>query len=90
MVTMFNYESNDENIPTGTEAYYEAVASQEEIYLERTKEELRMILASDDPPPSRSENPDQQREHFVEELITGDSDNPPVNEEAVEEMLRMT
>ena len=52
---MFIYESNDENIPTDTEAYYEAVASQEEIYLEETEEELRVILESDDPPPPRCE-----------------------------------
>jgi hypothetical protein len=48
MTTMFIYERNGENIPTETEAYYEAVASQEEIYLEETEEELRMILKSDD------------------------------------------
>jgi uncharacterized caspase-like protein len=86
---MFNHANSNENISTGTEAYYEAVASQEEIYLEETEEELRMILASDDPPPSRSESPDQQREHFAVELITGDSDDTPLSEEAVEEMLRM-
>jgi hypothetical protein len=44
MATMFPYENNDENIPTNTEAYYEAVASQEEIYLEEVEEELRAIL----------------------------------------------
>jgi hypothetical protein len=54
---MFNHENSDENIPTGIEAYYEAVVSQEEIYLEETDEELRVILASNDPPPSRSESP---------------------------------
>jgi hypothetical protein len=48
-----------------------------------------VILASDDPPPSPSESPDQQRKHFAEELITGDSDDTPLSEEAVEEMLRM-
>jgi hypothetical protein len=94
MTTMFIYESNaesnDENIPTDTEAYYEAVARQEEIYLEETEEELRVILESDDPLPPRSECPNQQREPAAEELITGDSDDPPLSEEAVEEMLRMT
>jgi len=39
------------NIPTDTDAYYEAVASQEEIYLEETEEELRAIFISDDPSP---------------------------------------
>jgi len=86
---MFINESNAENIPTDTEAYYEAVASQEEIYLEETEEELRVILEFDDLPP-RSERPNQQREPAAEELITGDSDDPPLSEEAVEEMLRMT
>jgi hypothetical protein len=87
MTTMFLYERNDENIPTDAEAYYEAVASQEEIYLEETEEELRMILASDDPPPPGSESPNQQRQDAAEELITGDSDDPPLGEEAVEEDL---
>ncbi len=53
---MSNHESNDEDIPIGSEACFEAVASQEETYLEETEEELRMILVFDDDlPPSRSE-----------------------------------
>ena len=43
--------NSDSNIPTDTDAYYEAVASQEEIYLEETKEELRAIFTSGDPSP---------------------------------------
>jgi hypothetical protein len=39
----------DLNVPTETDAYYEAVARQEEIYLEETQEELRAIFVSDDP-----------------------------------------
>jgi hypothetical protein len=50
MTTIFIYESNDENLPTDTGDYCEAVASQEEIYLEETEEEIRMILTYDDPP----------------------------------------
>jgi hypothetical protein len=77
---MFSYESNDENLPTTTDARYEAVASQEEIYLEETEEDLRMILVFDDDlSPSRSESPDQPREPFTEGPITGDSDNPSVS-----------
>jgi hypothetical protein len=34
---------NEKNIPPDTEACYETVASQEEIYLETTEEELRAI-----------------------------------------------
>jgi hypothetical protein len=46
--------SKDKNIPTDTEAYYETVASQEEIYLEEREEELRAILTSDDSSPSQN------------------------------------
>ena len=41
--------NDDKNIPTYTEAYYETVASQEEIYREETEERLRASLTSDDP-----------------------------------------
>ena len=84
------YRSNDENIPPLTDAYYEEQASQEEVYVEETEEELRMILVFGDPSPCRSENLNEQREPAAEELITGDSDDSPLSEEAVEEMLRMT
>jgi hypothetical protein len=46
--------SNDENIPTHTEDYYEEIASQEDVYLEEREEELRAILTSHDPFPSRN------------------------------------
>ena len=110
--------SNDKNIPTNTEAYYEELASQEEIYLEETEEELRAILIFDDRPPSENnsgmlaencgerelhwevnrsmsdgkKNPrfaeslDEQLVDAAEELITGDADDPPRSEEAVQEM----
>jgi hypothetical protein len=68
---------------------YEEQASQEEIYLEETEEQLRMIVESGDPSPLRSEGPDQQREHAAEELIIGDSDDPPLSEETVKQILRM-
>jgi len=45
---------SNSNIPTDTDAYYEAVASQEEIYLEETEAELRAIFISDDPPPQNA------------------------------------
>jgi len=88
MTAMCTY-CNDKNISIGTDAYYEEQANQEEIYLEETEEELRMILESDDPSPLRSESPDQQREHAAEELIIGD-DDPELSEETVKQILRMT
>ena len=47
-----------------------------------------MINANDDPRigPSLEEQLDQA----AEELITGDSDDPPLSEETVVEMIRMT
>jgi len=42
---------SNSDIPTDTNAYYEAVASQEEIYLEEAEEEVRAIFTSDNPSP---------------------------------------
>ena len=42
------YRSNDEIISTDNEAYYETVASREEIYREEVEEDLRSILVFDD------------------------------------------
>jgi hypothetical protein len=50
MIVICTRERNDTNIRLQTDAYYEEQASREEIYLEETEEELRMILESDDPP----------------------------------------
>ena len=46
MTTMSVEKVNDENTSIHTEAYYEALASQEELYLEETEEEVRAILSS--------------------------------------------
>ena len=40
--------------------------------------------------PRVAESLDEQLEHAAEELITGDSDDPPLSEDAVAEMVRMT
>jgi hypothetical protein len=44
--------SNDNNIPP--EVYYQKQASQEELYLEETEQEVRAILTSDDQGSSRT------------------------------------
>jgi hypothetical protein len=117
--------NNDQNIPIDTDAYYEyyeyyeELASQEELYLEETEEEVRAILTSyvssasgvarsivtencglrepdlevtgsmtgpkDNPRITESFN--EQLVDASEELITGDADDPPLSEEAVQEML---
>ena len=101
--------NNNKNIPVDTDACYEEVASQEELYLEETEEEVVAILTSYVSPASKSErstiieicaeresdleiervttdltsplmvgNPDEQLVEAAEELITGDSDDPPL------------
>ena len=53
-MTMAINTNKDKNIPPDTEACYETLASQEEIYLEETEEEVRAILTSDDQSPSQT------------------------------------
>jgi hypothetical protein len=40
--------------------------------------------------PRVAESVEEQLDHAAEELITGDSDDPPLAEDAVVEMLKMT
>ena len=110
--------NNNKNIPIDTDACYEEVASQEELHLEKTEEEVVAILTSYVSPASQSDrsttidvcaereadleiervmtdltsprivgNPDEQLVEAVEELITGDSDDPPLSEDSIQEML---
>src|ERR1700747_385285 len=102
--------NNTKNIPVDTDACYEEVASQEELYLEQTEEEVVAILTSYVSPASQSDrstiidicaeresdleiervmtdltnprmagNPNEQLVEAVEELITGDLDDPPLS-----------
>ena len=89
MKAMFSCERMDESISVRTDTYYEEQARQEEIYLEEREEDVRMILEFEDQHPSPCENLDQQRTEAAEELITGDSDDPPLSENAVGEMLKI-
>lgn len=59
-------KSSQANIPNDSDAYYEEVASREEIYLEEVEEEVRAILTSDAKVPSQT-----KAEHWrskIEEL----------------------
>jgi hypothetical protein len=96
-MTTMSIEKSSENIPNGSEAYYEELASQEEIYLEETEVEVHAVLDSYDSTaslektvrsmsgarndPGRTESLGEQLDHAAEELITGDSDDPPLSEE---------
>lgn len=110
--------NNDKNSPIDPDACYEELASQEELYLEQTEEEVVAILTSYVSPASQSDrstiidicaeresdleiervmtdltnprmvgNPNEQLVEAVEELITGDSDDPPLSEDSIQEML---
>jgi hypothetical protein len=48
-INIRNVKMIPKNIPTDAEACDETVASREEMYLERTEEQLRAILISEDP-----------------------------------------
>jgi len=88
MKATFSCERTDESISVRTYIYYEEQARQEEIYLEEREEDVRMILEFEDSPPSSPlESPDEQRAEAVEELITGDSDDPPLTDNAVAEII---
>ena len=79
------YKSTAQSILSNTDACYEAIASQEEIYLEEVEEEIRAILIFESPCPS--ENVDQELERAAEDLVTGDSDDPPLSEEKITELF---
>ena len=85
----------DENTWADNDDQYELVASQEEIYLEETEEEVYEALISVDEAKlrdsanihCRDESLADQLHHAIEELITGDSDDPPLSDEDVANML---
>ena len=59
-----------------------------DIYAERESDlEIKGVM-TDLTSPRMVGNPDEQLVEAVEELIAGDSDDPPLSEEAVKEMLR--
>ena len=110
--------NNNKNVPVDTDACYEEVASQEELYLEKTEEEVVAILNSYVSPASQGDcstlidicaeresdleiegvmtdltsprmvgNPNEQLIEAAEELIAGDSDDPPLSKDSIQEML---
>jgi hypothetical protein len=81
-----------ENTPAAAEAFYEELASQEEIYLEEGVENLRKTKSAISEAKSESrivDGLDEQPDHAVEEFITGDSDDPPLSEAEIAKMLSM-
>lgn len=111
-------DRDEQRFSSEKEQCYEAIASQEEVYLEETEDELRMILIAEDLNQSRTSSSmsinlygkerincmlmetddndrslvvevlNEQLNHCVEELIAGDSDDAPLSDEQLEQMLR--
>ena len=86
-------KNNDENISRHTEDYYETLASQEQEYLDEIVEKFRecevLVFENSSAIKLNCESPDEPLHQAAEELITGDSDDPPLSDEAVVEILRM-
>jgi hypothetical protein len=79
-------ERDDENISFRTDAYYEEQAGQEEIYLEESEEEVRMILEDPGPSPTR-ESTDLDRLEAAKVRINGDCNQFPPSNGTVEGIL---
>jgi hypothetical protein len=78
-----------ENTPTANmDDRYEELASQEEIYLEQIEENLRAIAICELDVSRSTESDDDVRECLVEDLLTGDSDDPLLDEETNGGMCR--
>jgi len=86
-------KSNSEKPSAHTDDYYEAIASQEEEYLEEGVEKLRerelLISEATATNVRRAEaHAGVDIEHAEEELIAGDADDPPLSDDGVETMLK--
>jgi hypothetical protein len=84
-----NLIGDNENTPTAkTDEYYEDLAGQEELYLERIEENVRAIAICELDASRATENLDELRASAADNLVEGDSDDPPLGEEAIEGMRR--
>ena len=86
-------QQQDGCTPAEPEAYDESVASEEELYLERIEEHLRVMLTA--APASAASRPARESSRDAEtiadaarDLIAGDADDAPLREETVAEMLK--
>jgi len=74
-------KSSNEDVQNHTEAYYEELASQEEIYLEEMEERARAVLISEKPSSFGCEQVSFDREWLdVKRSVTGANNNPRIGE----------
>ena len=81
-------------VPRGEE-YYEAIASQEQTYLDGVEENLREILSeelrvAEKATSATTAGLDEDLDHAAQDLVVGDSDDPPVDEATVAEFVDAT
>jgi hypothetical protein len=93
--TMSIDKNNNENMPIHTADYHEVLASQEQEYLARASQNYANARFQPSSFHLQTTNPrtgslDEPLHHAAEELISGDSGDPPLSDEAVVDMLRMT
>jgi hypothetical protein len=87
-INMSNDNVIPKNIPDNADAYYETVASQEEIYLEETEEELRAILITEDSSTYvQRETVYTCNDFEVKRSMTNANDNPRVAESLDEQLV---
>ena len=84
---MTNSNGNSENVRAAkTDEYYEELACQEEVYLERIEENLRAIAIRELDAAIATEKFEAGLECAVEKLVEGDGDDAPLGEEAIGEL----
>jgi hypothetical protein len=90
-------KGNNDRISVHTEEYYEAIASQEEQYLEEGVEKLRerellvtAVVTNVGDNVCAGERLPAEVEREAEELIAGDSDDAPLSDDGIEAMLKKT
>ena len=88
---MNNEENNKEIKIVHTDDYYEAIASQEQVYLDEIEEHLIEILTCDlNVIHHKTQDLDEQLSQNVEELLSGDSDDPPLTEDTITDIMNTT
>ena len=84
---MSAYDANSERAAIQTDPA-ELLAGQEDFYLEQIEEDLRMILECGETTTHSGGSSLPVLENTVEDLVTVDSDDPPLSEAQVTEFVR--
>ena len=80
--------TNNAHLRSDPQLDNEAIHDQSDSHVNGPEERPCGTLETENPASLAREQETEQQEHAAEDLITGDSDDPPLNEESVAEMLR--